>query len=120
MLRNSADIVSLYCRSDIVVSTSRFETLPGTLVEGQAYGCLPVTFGSGGQRDIVTDGETGLIVERTDDAAANARRMAGAIMRGAAMIAADAEGLRRRMYESVSSRFAAESVARAYLRLIER
>ncbi|MDE7082040.1 MAG: glycosyltransferase [Muribaculaceae bacterium] len=120
MLRNPADIVSLYCRSDIVVSTSRFETLPGTLVEGQAYGCLPVTFGSGGQRDIVTDGETGLIVERTDDAAANARRMAGAIMRGAAMIAADAEGLRRRMYESVSSRFAAESVARAYLRLIER
>ncbi len=120
MLRNSADIVSLYCRSDIVVSTSRFETLPGTLVEGQAYGCLPVTFGSGGQRDIVTDGETGLIVERTTDAPGNARRMAEAIIRGSEMIEADAEGLRRRMYESVSSRFAAESVARAYLRLIER
>lgn len=118
MLHDPAEIVALYSRSDIVISTSRFETLPGTLVEGQAYGCLPVTFGNGGQRDIIDHGETGLIVDRTADVAANARAMAAAIARGAKMLQHDADAIRRRMYTSVRDRFSAEAVARAYLRLL--
>ncbi|MDE5663522.1 MAG: glycosyltransferase [Muribaculaceae bacterium] len=118
LLRKPAEVAALYSRADIVVSTSRFETLPGTLVEGQAYGCLPVTFGSGGQRDIVDHGNTGLIVDRTNDRIADARAIADAIARGASMIAADGPALRARMYDSVRARFDAPSVAAAYLRLL--
>lgn len=120
VVRGPEEIASLYCRSDIVVSTSRFETLPGTLVEGQAYGCLPVSFGRGGQRDIIDHGITGVIAERSDEPAADSHAMAEAIAEGAAMLAAGAGELRRRMYDSVRERFSAESVARAYLRLLDR
>lgn len=43
----------LYALSSVVLSTSLYETLPGTLIEGQAAGCLPVTTGQGGQADII-------------------------------------------------------------------
>lgn len=43
----------LYAHADIVLSTSLYETLPGTLIEGQAAGATPVTFDRGGQRDII-------------------------------------------------------------------
>ena len=77
-----------------------------------------MTFGNGGQRDIIDHGETGLIVDRTADVAANARAMAAAIARGAKMLQQDADAIRRRMYTSVRDRFSAEAVARAYLRLL--
>ena len=53
----------LFAMSAVVMSTSRFETLPGTLIEGMASGCTPVCTGNGGQRDIVDDGVTGYIVK---------------------------------------------------------
>ena len=36
------NVRDVYCHGDAVVSTSLYETLPGTLVEGQVYGCVPV------------------------------------------------------------------------------
>lgn len=61
---NSSDRVAvLYESSDIVVSTSLYETLSGTLIEGAAAGCIPVTFGNGGQKDIVTHLKTGYIAD---------------------------------------------------------
>lgn len=51
----------LYRHGDMVISTSHFETLPGTLIEGQASGCIPVTFGQGGQPDIVDHMKSGYI-----------------------------------------------------------
>lgn len=118
MMRDSAAIAALYCQSDIVVSTSLFETLPGTLVEGQAYGCLPVTFGRGGQRDIVEDGVTGLIVDWNDDPVKAAESVASGIVWASSMLADDATGIRSRMYTSVHTRFDATAVARAYLNLL--
>ena len=118
ILRDPAEIAALYCRNDVVVSTSLFETLPGTLVEGQAYGCLPVTFGRGGQRDIVEHEVTGLIVDWNDNTAEAAGYIASGIAEAARMLEAGAEEVRRRMYDSVRSRFDAVSVARAYVDLL--
>lgn len=42
-------IRKVYEEVDIVVSSSSYETLPGTLVEAQAYGCIPVSFNRGGR-----------------------------------------------------------------------
>ena len=118
MLRNPEEIRRLYRRSDIVVSSSLFETLPGTLVEGQAYGCLPVTFGRGGQRDIVEPGLTGIIVDWNDDAHLAAEALADGIAAGAALIEKEGADVRRRMYQSVKNKFEAESVAKAYMNLL--
>lgn len=118
LVRDPEAIAELYCRSDIVVSTSLFETLPGTLVEGQAYGCVPVTFGRGGQRDIVEDRETGIIAEWSDDRQKGAERIAEGIAEAAGMLGRDAAGIRKRMYESVKSRFGADNIARRYMQIL--
>ena len=61
---STTDAVSeLYRHSDIVLSTSLYENLPGTLIEGQASGCIPVTFGKGGQADIVEHLKSGYIAD---------------------------------------------------------
>ncbi len=49
----------LYAEGSIVVSASDWETLPGTLIEGQAYGCIPVALEHGGQADIIEHLKTG-------------------------------------------------------------
>lgn len=118
LIRDPAKVADLYKRADMVVSSSSFETLPGTLVEGQAYGCLPVAFDSGGQRDIIEHGITGVLAQRGIDPDSDARALAEAILLGEAMLRSDAEGLRDRMYESVKSRFDSETVAKSYLELI--
>ncbi len=56
-------LVNLYASSRIVISTSLYETLPGTLIEGQASGCIPVSFGEGGQSDIIEHGHNGYIAK---------------------------------------------------------
>ncbi len=52
----------LYAHADIVLSTSLYETLPGTLIEGQAAGAIPVTFDRGGQRDIIRSDAEGRLI----------------------------------------------------------
>jgi glycosyltransferase involved in cell wall biosynthesis len=52
------DVRDIMVHSDIVLSTSLYESFGGTLVEGLASGCVPVTFGNGGQTDIVDHMET--------------------------------------------------------------
>lgn len=52
-ISDEAVLRELYASAAVVLSTSLYETLPGTLIEGQAAGCVPVTTGQGGQRDIV-------------------------------------------------------------------
>lgn len=56
-------LVNIYTQADIVLSTSLYETLPGTLIEGQACGCVPVSFGFGGQSDIIDHGISGYIAD---------------------------------------------------------
>ena len=59
-------IGEVYQKSDIVISTSHFETLPTTLIEGLASGCIPVSFNQGGQRDIIDHMVNGYIAQYPD------------------------------------------------------
>jgi len=97
----------LYASSKVVVSTSLYETLPGTLIEGQAAGCIPVSFGRGGQRDIIDHKVNGYIAEYCD---------AADIARGIRW-ALDEPIDRRSLHDSVGQRFAADVVARRYIAL---
>ncbi|MCH5221989.1 MAG: glycosyltransferase [Muribaculaceae bacterium] len=61
---NDADTLhELYAHASVVISTSLYETLPGTLVEAQASGSTPIAFDSGGQSDIIDNGTTGFLIE---------------------------------------------------------
>ncbi|MDE6137801.1 MAG: glycosyltransferase, partial [Muribaculaceae bacterium] len=102
-----ARLRSLYAHARVVLSTSLYETLPGTLIEGQAAGAWPVSFGRGGQSDIIDPPRTGYIarwLDASDIAAGLARSID---------TAPDRAALRR----SVCERFAAPAVARRYLSL---
>lgn len=103
-----------YSECDCVVSASSYETLPGTLVEGQAYGCVPVSFDRGGQRDIVDHKETGYIAEWNEDEDVAASRIADGLIWAAN---AAGEELRQRMETSARSRFSEGAVGAAYLDL---
>ncbi|MGM9844687.1 MAG: glycosyltransferase [Muribaculaceae bacterium] len=96
---------SLYCHSRVVLSTSLYETLPGTLIEGQAAGCIPVTFGRGGQADIVAHGVTGYIADYQSPESV-AHYLAEALT-----APIDAATLRA----SVADKFAPQVIARRYL-----
>lgn len=116
-----ADIPSYYASADLLLSPSLYETLPGTLVEAQVYGALPVAFDSGGQRDIVTPDETGILVpfpRQSDEAAAAYAR---AIEQGVSLLEnADGDALRRKMRENVVTRFAADAIANQYINLFNK
>lgn len=102
-----ARLRALYAHARAVMSTSLYETLPGTLIEGQAAGAYPVCFGRGGQADIVRSPHTGYIA-RWLDAADFADGLRHVIDN-----APDRAALRA----SVQARFAAEAVADRYISL---
>lgn len=107
------ELAELYRNSDIVLSTSHYETLPGTLIEGQACGCIPVAFNSGGQSDIIEHEETGFLAERSDDLSASALEIA----KGIVWAAGQPEAIRKQLRKSVETRFSSAVVAKAYLEL---
>lgn len=94
----------LYASAAVVLSTSLYETLPGTLIEGQAAGCVPVTTGSGGQRDIVEHLVNGYITP--DHTPAEVAK--GIIW------ALDNVPDRNKLHRGVESRFDAPVVAQRY------
>ena len=103
-------IPEIMTESDIVVSSSHFETLPTTLIEGQAAGCLAVAFNHGGQADIINHLTDGYLAEYPD---------AVDLARGI-LWAADHKGdveQRKMRHESVARRFSPEVVADAYQKL---
>lgn len=104
-------IAPLYLKSDAVVSTSLYETLPGTLVEGLVYGAVPVAFNRGGQPDIIDHLETGWLSDWDQDPQKRARSIAD----GLAWAAQQTDATRRRMLESAKKKFSATSVAEKYL-----
>lgn len=118
VLSSSGDIVAAYRDSHVVVSSSLWETLPGTLVEGQANGCIPVSFDRGGQLDIIDHGKTGYIAhfEEGDDEG-NARRLAEALAEALTSAPATICG---DMLRSVVERFDSDAIARRYEALFTR
>ncbi|MGN0219613.1 MAG: glycosyltransferase [Muribaculaceae bacterium] len=104
-------LASLYAHADAVISTSQYETLPGTLIEGMAAGCVPVTFGRGGQADIVDHLDTGYIARYGDpvDFASGIEFALGC-----------ADEDRDRRSATVADRFSDDAVASEYIDLFNR
>lgn len=99
----------LYASSSVVISASHYETLPGTLIEGKAAGCYAVTFGRGGQSDIVTHLKDGYIAEYKDPAD---------LARGILWALAQPPR-RQQLHDDVGDRFSADAVARRYIDLYQ-
>lgn len=104
MVNNAAEV---YAHADVVLSTSLYETLPGTLIEGQASGCVPVTFGEGGQADIVDHMTTGYIAQYLDP-----ESFASGIE-----WAINADISREMLHDEVTRKFAAAKIAQQHLDL---
>lgn len=114
VINGEENIRAVYAEGDAVVSTSLYETLPGTLVEGQVYGCIPVSFGRGGQSDIVDHLSSGYIADWDDDPHRAAANIADGLLWAFHQPKAE---IRARMFASAHSRFSAPTVATAYLNL---
>lgn len=107
MVNDAKYLRELYARASVILSASLYETLPGTLVEGLAAGCLPVTFGRGGQGDIVNHKVNGYIAgyKDTDDLAEGIRwALEQPVDRGS-------------LHEQVRERFSSKTVACRYIEL---
>lgn len=106
-INDSTALVSLYAAAKVVISTSICETLPGTLIEGQASGCLPVAFGNGGQCDIIDHKKNGYIAEfgSSDDVAEGI------------LWALRSKIDRQELHDGVVKRFDSDIVAKKYISL---
>lgn len=100
----------LYSISSVVLSTSLYETLPGTLIEGQAAGCVPVTTGQGGQTDIIDHLVNGYIAEDNSPET---------IAKGI-LWALENTPDRNELHTNIESRFDAPVVAQKYADLFHR
>ncbi len=118
MVSDPARIAEIFSHCDVVLSSSHYETLPGTLIEGMAAGCIPVAFLHGGQGDVVTDRKNGYLAVYPDtaDLAAGlewALHQAEARTDLSAANPLSREGLHR----EIDRLFNAPSVARRYIDL---
>ena len=102
-------LVDIYTQADIVLSTSLYETLPGTLIEGQACGCVPVSFGFGGQSDIIDHGISGYIADTLG------KEYIAEGIEWAANTIID----RKFLHEEVARKFSSKVVAQKYLDLCQ-
>lgn len=101
---------NLYAAASVVLSTSKFETMGATLMEGMAAGAIPVTFGRGGQTDIVINGENGFIADYGSP---------GSVARCLALaLADDAPFPRQAQHASVATRFSADAIADRFIELV--
>jgi glycosyltransferase involved in cell wall biosynthesis len=57
---------TIYAASDVAVIPSLYETFGQTVMEAQACGCLPVTFGGSGQEDIIEHQQNGYLAQYCD------------------------------------------------------
>lgn len=106
---DQATVAAVMAHSHAVLSTSRWETLPGTLVEGISAGAMAIATDNGGQADIIDEGITGYIAPDRDPAT-----LAMLVDRALAQTP-DRHALHRAMQQ----KFAAPAVARQWLNLLE-
>jgi glycosyltransferase involved in cell wall biosynthesis len=67
-LGHRGDVPRLLGGLDVLLLTSDIEGIPGVAIEAQMAGCPVVTFPTGGVRDVLEDGVTGVVVDRPDTA----------------------------------------------------
>jgi glycosyltransferase involved in cell wall biosynthesis len=92
------DMVAVYAAAHVVCLPSYREGLPTVLLEGAACGCALVTTDVPGCREVVRDGDTGLLVPSRDPAA---------LAQALRAVIVD-QGLRTRLSESARARVVAE------------
>lgn len=119
IVSGDGNLASAYSGCDVIVNSSFFENLPGTLIEGQAYGAIPVAFDRGGQRDIIDHKQTGYLAQWSDNEEERAGRLAEGIAFALKQLDKDAEEIRSRMQQSVKEKFSYKAVAQAYLPLLK-
>lgn len=102
-------VTDIFSHSDVVLSSSLYESFGGTLVEGVASGCLAVTFGNGGQTDIVDHLRTGYIAEYKS-ASDFAKGIEWAVNENIDRVS---------LHTEMEQRFSPEVVVEKYLNLIE-
>ena len=107
IINDAKTLRQTYASSKVVLSTSLYETLPGTIIEGQAAGCVPVSFGKGGQRDIIDHKKNGYIAEY---------KSPESIADGIAWALENAPD-RDAQHEEVRKRFASDVIANKYIDL---
>ena len=60
---SSHKLSQLYSAADVTVSASLYETFGQTLIEAQACGCIPISFGNSGQSDIIHHKKNGFLAD---------------------------------------------------------
>lgn len=106
---------SIMAHTDVVLSTSVWETLPGTVVEGVACGAVGVTTGCGGQSDIIRSGVTGYILP---DDGGDIDASVDVLLNALAM--PQDKAAREERHRLMGATFSSQAVARDYLHLIDR
>ena len=120
VLKGEQEVRKAYLDSRILVSASSYETLPGTLVEAQAYGAIPVSFNRGGQSDIIDQLSTGYIADYNPDINIRARNLANGILWACSIVDRPDKlyTMQKKMRENVENRFSYYSIAQKYISLI--
>lgn len=111
VVREHERLQSLMAHADVVLSTSVWETLPGTIVEGIAAGAAAVATDNGGQADIIEESVTGYLLpaDCTPDVSSS--------ILDVALSSPSCDATRKMLHQAMSERFGAPAVARAYIRL---
>lgn len=100
----------LYAMASVVLSTSTYETLGATLIEGQAAGCVPVAFAHDGRSDIIEHKVNGY----------KAENMSPQSIADGIVWALKASPDREKLHTSVRERFASDVIAHKYIDLFNR
>lgn len=118
MITDERVMAGVYSRCDVIVNTSEFENLPGTLVEGQAYGAIPVAFNRGGQGDIITHKETGWLAPWADEIEERSQNIADGIEWALGESRANRNEIKSRMRRNVEEKFSYQAVATLLVRSV--
>lgn len=107
---NAERLSVAYSAADAVVCASRYETFGQTLIEAQACGCLPVSFGNSGQTDIIDHLKNGFLAKAysVDDLA---KGIHWALTEGKSQVS------QQEMRDEVVHRYSSDVVAQQYLTL---
>lgn len=109
-ITDSARLADIYAHCSVVISSSLFESLPSTLIEGMAAGVVPVGFGGDGRDEIIEHMQTGYL----------ARKGAAADMAEGIKWAIDSNISREAQHAAAAERFDAPIIAQRYIDLFNR
>lgn len=110
LISDTHKLSQLYSAADVTVSASYYETFGQTLIEAQACGCLPISFGNSGQSDIIRHKENGYLADYLS-AESLAEGIYWGITQGNRNIS------RESLRENVVQKYSGEIVAEQYIRL---